>query len=78
MATIFEEEFGEPVHPLDEVDVCHLIKAGKLRLPTSAELEDKCKSDGLAKFLVLVQVRARGHYTRLHSTHRGNVYCMVG
>ncbi|CAG7850542.1 SubName: Full=Uncharacterized protein {ECO:0000313/EMBL:CCA67555.1} [Serendipita indica DSM 11827] len=55
MATIFEEEFGEPVHPLDEVDVCHLIKAGKLRLPTSAELEDKCKSDGLAKFLVVTQ-----------------------
>ncbi|CAG7852232.1 SubName: Full=Uncharacterized protein {ECO:0000313/EMBL:CCA67623.1} [Serendipita indica DSM 11827] len=50
-----EEDFGEPLHPLDEFDICHLIKSGKL-CPTPAELQDKCKSDGLAKFLVLVQV----------------------
>ncbi|CAG7852734.1 SubName: Full=Uncharacterized protein {ECO:0000313/EMBL:CCA75833.1} [Serendipita indica DSM 11827] len=50
-----EEEVGEPVHPLDEFDVCRLIKAGKLRLPHFAELKDKCKSDGLAKFLVILQ-----------------------
>ncbi|CAG7852735.1 SubName: Full=Uncharacterized protein {ECO:0000313/EMBL:CCA70983.1} [Serendipita indica DSM 11827] len=51
----FEEGFGEPVHPLDEFDVCRLLKASKLYLPTSAELEDKYKSDGLAKLLVVVQ-----------------------
>ncbi|CAG7853091.1 SubName: Full=Uncharacterized protein {ECO:0000313/EMBL:CCA70842.1} [Serendipita indica DSM 11827] len=50
-----EEAFGEPVHPLDEFDVWRLIKAGKLLLPTFAELQDKCKSDGLAKFLVIAQ-----------------------
>ncbi|CAG7852233.1 SubName: Full=Uncharacterized protein {ECO:0000313/EMBL:CCA67620.1} [Serendipita indica DSM 11827] len=51
----FEKDFGEPIHPLDEFDVCRLLKAGKICLPTSAELQDKCKSDGLAKFLVIVQ-----------------------
>ncbi|CAG7852685.1 SubName: Full=Uncharacterized protein {ECO:0000313/EMBL:CCA71385.1} [Serendipita indica DSM 11827] len=51
----FEEEFGEPVHPLDEFDVCHLLQTGKLRLPNTADLEDRCKSDGLAKFLIVIQ-----------------------
>ncbi|CAG7852250.1 SubName: Full=Uncharacterized protein {ECO:0000313/EMBL:CCA75244.1} [Serendipita indica DSM 11827] len=50
-----EEDIGEPVHPLDEFDVCRLIDAGKLRFPTLVELQDKCKSDGLAKLLVVVQ-----------------------
>ncbi|CCA73623.1 hypothetical protein PIIN_07576 [Serendipita indica DSM 11827] len=50
-----EEEFGVPDHPLDETDVFHLIKAHKLQLSTSAELQDKYKSDGLAKLLVIVQ-----------------------
>ncbi|CAG7853299.1 SubName: Full=Uncharacterized protein {ECO:0000313/EMBL:CCA70984.1} [Serendipita indica DSM 11827] len=53
--TSLVEEFGEPLHPLDEFDVFRLLKDRKLRLPTSAELQDKCKSDGLAKFLVVVQ-----------------------
>ncbi|CAG7853300.1 SubName: Full=Uncharacterized protein {ECO:0000313/EMBL:CCA70983.1}, partial [Serendipita indica DSM 11827] len=55
MANPFEEEVGEPVHPLDQFDVCRLLKDGKLYLPPPAELQDKCKSDGLAKFLVVVQ-----------------------
>ncbi|CAG7853490.1 SubName: Full=Uncharacterized protein {ECO:0000313/EMBL:CCA76217.1} [Serendipita indica DSM 11827] len=49
------EAFGKPIHPLDEFDVCRLIEVGKLVLPTPAELDDKCKSDGLAKFLVIAQ-----------------------
>ncbi|CAG7852706.1 SubName: Full=Uncharacterized protein {ECO:0000313/EMBL:CCA76333.1} [Serendipita indica DSM 11827] len=49
------EDIGSPLHPLDEFDVIRLIEAGKLCLPPSVELEDKCKSDGLAKFLVVVQ-----------------------
>ncbi|CCA73626.1 hypothetical protein PIIN_07579 [Serendipita indica DSM 11827] len=49
------EEMGRPAHPLDEFDVLRLIEAGKLRLPPSAELQDRCKSDALAKFLVIVQ-----------------------
>ncbi|CAG7852709.1 SubName: Full=Uncharacterized protein {ECO:0000313/EMBL:CCA75244.1} [Serendipita indica DSM 11827] len=49
------EDIGSPVHPLDEFDVIRLIEAGKLCLPPSVELEDKCKSDGLAKFLVVAQ-----------------------
>ncbi|CAG7852251.1 SubName: Full=Uncharacterized protein {ECO:0000313/EMBL:CCA70983.1} [Serendipita indica DSM 11827] len=52
---LLEEEAGEPVHPLDEFDVCRLIDTGKLHFPPSAELLDRCKSDGLAKFLVIVQ-----------------------
>ncbi|CAG7853079.1 SubName: Full=Uncharacterized protein {ECO:0000313/EMBL:CCA70830.1} [Serendipita indica DSM 11827] len=51
----FEEEFGDPIHPLDEFDVCRLLQTDKLRLPNTADLEDRCKSDGLAKFLVIVQ-----------------------
>lgn len=50
-----DEEFGKPIHPLDEFDVRRLIKDDKLLLPTPAELQDKCKNDGLAKFLVIVQ-----------------------
>ncbi|CCA73624.1 hypothetical protein PIIN_07577 [Serendipita indica DSM 11827] len=50
-----EEEFGKPLHPLDEFDVCHCIDTGKLLLPTSAELDDKCKRDGLARFVVVLQ-----------------------
>ncbi|CCA76333.1 hypothetical protein PIIN_10328 [Serendipita indica DSM 11827] len=49
------EDIGSPVHPLDEFDVIRLIEAGKLCLPPSVELDDKCKSDGLAKFLVVAQ-----------------------
>ncbi|CCA74337.1 hypothetical protein PIIN_08290 [Serendipita indica DSM 11827] len=52
---LLEEEIGEPVHPLDEFDVCRLIDAGQLHFPPSAELQDRCKSDELAKFLVIVQ-----------------------
>ncbi|CAG7852722.1 SubName: Full=Uncharacterized protein {ECO:0000313/EMBL:CCA73624.1} [Serendipita indica DSM 11827] len=50
-----EEEFGKPLHPLDEFDVCHCIDTGKLLLPTSAELDDKCRRDGLARFVVVLQ-----------------------
>ncbi|CCA76654.1 hypothetical protein PIIN_10644, partial [Serendipita indica DSM 11827] len=46
------EDIGSPLHPLDEFDAIRLIEAGKLCLPPSVELADKCKSDGLAKFLV--------------------------
>ncbi|CCA77525.1 hypothetical protein PIIN_11502 [Serendipita indica DSM 11827] len=49
------EDIGSPLHPLDEFDAIRLIEAGKLCLPPSVELEDKCKSDGLAKFLVVAQ-----------------------
>ncbi|CCA71381.1 hypothetical protein PIIN_05320 [Serendipita indica DSM 11827] len=49
------EEVGNPVHPLDEFDVFRLIEAGKLCLPPSTEPQDRCKSDGLAKFLFVVQ-----------------------
>ncbi|CCA71382.1 hypothetical protein PIIN_05321 [Serendipita indica DSM 11827] len=49
------EDIGIPVRTLDEFDVIRLIETGKLCLPPSIELEDKCKSDGLAKFLVVVQ-----------------------
>ncbi|CAG7852780.1 SubName: Full=Uncharacterized protein {ECO:0000313/EMBL:CCA76703.1} [Serendipita indica DSM 11827] len=49
------EDFGHPIHPLDGFDVFRLIKTRKIRLPTSAELQDKCKSDGLAKLLVIAQ-----------------------
>lgn len=53
--TCVVEEFDTPIHPLDEFDVRHLIYTGKLRLPTTAELRDKCKNDGIAKFLVILQ-----------------------
>ncbi|CAG7852723.1 SubName: Full=Uncharacterized protein {ECO:0000313/EMBL:CCA73626.1} [Serendipita indica DSM 11827] len=50
------EEMGRPAHPLDEFDVLRLIEAGKLRLPPSAELQDRCKSDALANKLPLTEL----------------------
>ncbi|KAG8853787.1 hypothetical protein FRB91_004383 [Serendipita sp. 411] len=50
-----EEEYGEPRHPLDRFDVCRLVDDGRLRLPPEVEIDDKSKSDWIAKALVLLQ-----------------------
>lgn len=49
------EDYGIPLHPLDRWDICHLLQTGRITLPPSTELEDKRKSDGLAKVFVLLQ-----------------------
>ncbi|KAG8812280.1 hypothetical protein FRC19_003268 [Serendipita sp. 401] len=50
-----EEEHGEPDHPLDRYDVCRLLDDGRLQLPLEVEIDDKSKSDWIAKSLVLFQ-----------------------
>ncbi|KAG8754527.1 hypothetical protein FRC14_004993 [Serendipita sp. 396] len=50
-----EEEYGEPDHPLDRFDVCRLVEDGRLRLPPGVEIDDKSKSDWIAKSLVVGQ-----------------------
>ncbi|CAG7850700.1 SubName: Full=Uncharacterized protein {ECO:0000313/EMBL:CCA69692.1} [Serendipita indica DSM 11827] len=49
------EDYGIPLHPLDRWDICHLLQTGRITLLPSTELEDKRKSDGLAKVFVLLQ-----------------------
>ncbi|KAG8863657.1 hypothetical protein FRC20_010595 [Serendipita sp. 405] len=50
-----EDEHGEPNHPLDRFDVCRLVDDGRLQLPLEVEIDDKSKSDWIAKSLVLLQ-----------------------
>ncbi|KAG8855070.1 hypothetical protein FRB91_002728 [Serendipita sp. 411] len=50
-----EDEHGEPDHPLDRFDVCRLVDDGRLQLPLEVEIDDKSKSDWIAKSLVLLQ-----------------------
>ncbi|KAG8851097.1 hypothetical protein FRB91_008458 [Serendipita sp. 411] len=50
-----EDEHGEPDHPLDRFDVCRLVDEGKLQLPLEVEIDDRSKSDWIAKSLVLLQ-----------------------
>ncbi|KAG8755021.1 hypothetical protein FRC14_004438 [Serendipita sp. 396] len=49
------EEHGEPDHPLDRFDVCRLVDNGRLELPLEVEINDRSKSDWIAKSLVLLQ-----------------------
>ena len=46
---------SRPLHPLDMTTIEELVKEGSLTLPTESEIEDRSKSDWLAKSLVLVQ-----------------------
>ncbi|KAG9055563.1 hypothetical protein FS842_001837 [Serendipita sp. 407] len=50
-----EVPYGEPNHPLDRFNVCRLVENGELELPPEVEIDDKSKSDWIAKSLVLFQ-----------------------
>ncbi|KAG8820313.1 hypothetical protein FRC19_008990 [Serendipita sp. 401] len=49
------KDHGEPIHPLDRFDVCRLVDDGVLELPLEVEIDDRSKSDWIAKSLVLLQ-----------------------
>lgn len=44
-----------PVHPLTKKDVITMVQSGLLELPTEEEIQDRSKSDWLAKTIVIVQ-----------------------
>lgn len=44
-----------PVHPLTKKDVITMVRSGSLELPTEEEIQDRSKSDWLAKTVVIVQ-----------------------
>ena len=48
-------EDGEPIHPLGEKDIRSCDDYEPFFMPTEEEIEDKAKSNWLAKFLVLFQ-----------------------
>ena len=65
-----DNEYGEPRYPLDYIGVERLCRQeeSQLQLPPEVDIEDKSKSDWLAKGLVImrtlwfvIQCIARGH-----------------
>ncbi|KAG9057188.1 hypothetical protein FS842_008302 [Serendipita sp. 407] len=50
-----EEPYGQPDHPLDRFDVCQLVDDGRFQLPPEVEIDDRSKSDWIAKSYVLIQ-----------------------
>jgi hypothetical protein len=44
-----------PIHPLTKKDVITMVQSGLLHLPTEEEIQDKSKSDWLAKTVVIIQ-----------------------
>ncbi|KAG8809784.1 hypothetical protein FRB91_005157 [Serendipita sp. 411] len=50
-----DDVYGEPDHLLGRLDVYRLLDDGKLQLPPKIEIDDKSKSDWIAKSLVLLQ-----------------------
>ena len=53
--TMKSPEDGKPLHPLGVEDLCSPDKYEPFSIPTEEEIEDKAKSNWLAKFLVLLQ-----------------------
>ena len=53
--TMKSPEDGKPLHPLGVEDLCSPDEYEPFSIPTEEEIEDKAKSNWLAKFLVLLQ-----------------------
>ncbi|KAG8820356.1 hypothetical protein FRC17_010187 [Serendipita sp. 399] len=51
-----EGDIGKPCGPVDVDDIFELLDTGALWLPTEMEIEDRSKSDWIAKSIVLLQI----------------------
>ena len=50
-----EAPYGTPLHPLDHFDVAYFLGTGTVRVPRPEDLDDRSKSDWIAKSIILMQ-----------------------